>query len=58
MSFMQIDLGEKHVGIVAYNEKQQNLLVEKLSKKGVRFQIEPQGIYSLYTLAIKSPKKE
>ena len=55
---LQIDLGEKHVGIVAYNEKQQNLLVEKLSKKGVRFQIEPQGIYSLYTLAIKSPKKE
>jgi len=53
-----IDINERYAGIVAYDEKQQKSLIEMLSQKGIGFQIEPKGIYSLYTLAISSAKGE
>lgn len=51
-----VDLNEKYTGVVVYTEEEQRRLIKKISGQNIGFQIEPNGIYSLYTLAIMSMK--
>lgn len=55
-NIIMIDLNEKYAGVVVYTEEEQKRLIKKISGQNIGFQIEPNGIYSLYTLAIMSMK--